>query len=128
MQGGSVGERAVAVVERLGCQYAYNLSASALEVGTYRVDVIIQRSGCKQRHLRIDIRRCNISQSAVTLYRVAAFCFASRSPLFEIALVLVRFDYVACVIVDANDGIMRAAITITDAASDAAAASGPFLV
>jgi len=103
LQGGSVGKRAVAVVERLGCQYAYNLSASALEVGTYRVAVIIQRSGCKHCHLRIEIRRYSISQSAVTLYRLAAFCFASRSPLFELALVLVRLDHVACVIVDAND-------------------------
>jgi len=38
--------------------------------------------------------------------RVAAFC----SPLFEIARVLVCFDHVARIIVNANDGIMRAAV------------------
>jgi hypothetical protein len=37
---------------------------------------------------------------------VAAFCFAPRSPLFEIARVLVRLDQVARVIVNANHGIM----------------------
>jgi hypothetical protein len=36
---------------------------------------------------------------------VAAFCFAG-SPFFEIALALVRFDHVACFIVNANHGIM----------------------
>jgi hypothetical protein len=36
-----------------------------------------------------------ISQSAVTLHRVAAFCFGFRSPLFELARVLVRFEHVA---------------------------------
>jgi hypothetical protein len=36
---------------------------------------------------------------------VAAFCFA-RSRLLEIARVLVRFDYVARLIVNANDGAM----------------------
>jgi len=40
----------------------------------------------------------------VTLHCVPAFC----SPLFEIALVLVRFDYVASVIVNANHGIKQA--------------------
>jgi hypothetical protein len=34
----------------------------------------------------------SISQLAVTLHRVAAFCFA-HSPLFEIARVLARFDH-----------------------------------
>ena len=34
------------------------------------------------------------SQSAVTLQRVAAFCF-TRSRLFEVARVLVRLDHVA---------------------------------
>jgi hypothetical protein len=33
---------------------------------------------------------------------VAAFCFVLRSPLFEIALVLVHFDHVASVIENAN--------------------------
>jgi hypothetical protein len=51
-----------------------------------------------------------LSQSAVTLHRLAAFCFAleqaSRSRLLEIAFVLVRLDHVACVIVNANHGIM----------------------
>jgi hypothetical protein len=45
----------------------------------------------------------SISQSAVTLHRVAAFCLA-RSGLFEIARVLVRFDHVARCIVNADDG------------------------
>jgi hypothetical protein len=43
-----------------------------------------------------------ISQLAVMVQRVAAFC----SPLSEIARVLVRFDHVACFIVNANDGIV----------------------
>ena len=47
----------------------------------------------------------SISQSAVTLRRVAAFCFA-RSRLFELAHVLVRLDYVARVIVNANHSTM----------------------
>jgi hypothetical protein len=47
----------------------------------------------------------SISQSAVTLHHVAAFCFA-RLRLFEIALVLVRLDHVARFIVSADDGIM----------------------
>jgi hypothetical protein len=42
------------------------------------------------------------------LHRVAAFCFAPRSPLFEIALVFVRFNHVACVIVNANHFIVHA--------------------
>jgi hypothetical protein len=33
-----------------------------------------------------------------------------RLPLFEIARVLVRFDHVACFIVNANQSIMRAAV------------------
>jgi hypothetical protein len=33
-----------------------------------------------------------------------------RSPLFEITFVLVRFDHVARFIVNANHGIMRAAV------------------
>jgi hypothetical protein len=37
---------------------------------------------------------------------VAAFCF-NTSPLFEIALVLVRFDHVARAIVKANHSVMR---------------------
>jgi hypothetical protein len=36
---------------------------------------------------------------------VAAFCFAPRSPFFEIALVLVRFNHVASLIVNANHSI-----------------------
>jgi hypothetical protein len=37
---------------------------------------------------------------------MAAFCFTrQRSPLFEIALVLVRFDHVASRIVNADQGI-----------------------
>jgi hypothetical protein len=43
-------------------------------------------------------------QKAVTLHRVAAFCFA-RSTLFEIS-VLVRFDHVASFIVNANHSVM----------------------
>jgi hypothetical protein len=35
---------------------------------------------------------------------VAAFCFGLRSPLFEIALVFVRFYHVASGIVNANGG------------------------
>jgi len=38
---------------------------------------------------------------------MAAFCFTPlRSPLFEIATVLARFDHVASRIVNANDGVM----------------------
>jgi hypothetical protein len=48
----------------------------------------------------------HISQSAVTLHRVAAFCFAPRLPLFEVALVLVRLNHVASFIVNANHGIV----------------------
>jgi hypothetical protein len=44
-------------------------------------------------------------QKAVTLHRVAAFCFAHLR-LFEIARVLVRFDHVASRIVNANQSIM----------------------
>jgi hypothetical protein len=47
----------------------------------------------------------SISQSSVTLHRVAAFCFA-RSRLFEIARVLVRFNHVASLTVNANHSIM----------------------
>jgi hypothetical protein len=46
----------------------------------------------------------SISQSAVTLHRVAAFCF-TRSPPFEIARVFVRCDHVARSIVNATDSI-----------------------
>jgi hypothetical protein len=44
------------------------------------------------------------SQIAVTLHRVAAFCFtrAQRSPLSELARVLLRLDHVACFIVNAS--------------------------
>jgi hypothetical protein len=45
------------------------------------------------------------SQSAVTLYRVAAFCFAPLR-LFEIARVLVRLGHVASFIVNTNHGII----------------------
>jgi hypothetical protein len=38
---------------------------------------------------------------------VAAFCFAPRSPLFELALVLMRLDHVASVIVNTDDGLIR---------------------
>jgi hypothetical protein len=48
-------------------------------------------------------RALSISQSAVTLHRVAAFCFAC-SRLFEIARVVVRLDDVARVIINANYG------------------------
>jgi hypothetical protein len=41
---------------------------------------------------------------------VAVFCFALRSPLFEIALVLVRFDHVASGIVNVNHGLGAALI------------------
>jgi hypothetical protein len=37
---------------------------------------------------------------------MAAFCFGLRSPLCEIALVLVRLDHVASIIVNANHGMM----------------------
>jgi hypothetical protein len=41
------------------------------------------------------------------LHSLAAFCFTGvHSPLFEIALMLVRLNHIACVIVNANDGIM----------------------
>jgi len=46
------------------------------------------------------------SQSAVTLHHVAALCFLLRSPFFEFARVLVRFDHVARFIVNANHGAM----------------------
>ena len=39
---------------------------------------------------------------------MAAFCF-TRLPLFEIALVLVRFDHVASIIVNADNRVMGAA-------------------
>jgi hypothetical protein len=38
------------------CQYIYNLSASALGVGTYRMDIIINGQVCGQRYLCIEIR------------------------------------------------------------------------
>jgi hypothetical protein len=37
------------------CQYIYNLSSGALGVGTYRVDIKDQRSGCRQRYLPVDV-------------------------------------------------------------------------
>jgi len=37
---------------------------------------------------------------------MAAFCFTQRLRFFEIALVLVRLDYLASVIVNANHSIM----------------------
>jgi hypothetical protein len=40
---------------------------------------------------------------------VAAFCFGLRSPLFEIALVFVRFDHVPSRIVNANHSMMWSA-------------------
>jgi hypothetical protein len=42
----------------------------------------------------------SVDHALATPYCVAAFCFA-RLPLFEIALVLVRFDHVASFIVNA---------------------------
>jgi hypothetical protein len=45
-------------------------------------------------------------QKAVTLHRVAAFCFAPLSPLFEIARVLARFDHVAHIVKNPNHCIM----------------------
>jgi hypothetical protein len=47
-----------------------------------------------------------LKQLAVMFHRVAAYCFAPRSPLFEIALVPVRFDHIASRIVKANHSIM----------------------
>src|SRR2546430_15041251 len=44
------------------------------------------------------VRASSISQSAVTLHRVAAFC----SPLCEVANVLVCLDHVASFIINAN--------------------------
>jgi hypothetical protein len=41
------------------------------------------------------------------LHHMAAFCFTrQRSPLFEIALVFLRLDHVASIIINANHGIM----------------------
>jgi hypothetical protein len=50
----------------------------------------------------------SISQLAVTLHQRGggAFCFASRLPLFELARMLVRFDHIACSIVNADHSIM----------------------
>jgi hypothetical protein len=45
-------------------------------------------------------------QSAVTLHRVAAFV-SPRSPLFEIANVLVHVDHIARFVVNANHRIVR---------------------
>jgi hypothetical protein len=50
----------------------------------------------------------SISQLAVTLHHVAAFCFAPLR-LFKTARVLVRLDQVARSIVNADHSIMRAA-------------------
>jgi len=49
----------------------------------------------------------SISQSAVTLHRVAAFVLL-RSRLFEIARLLVRLNHVACFIVNANHSVVAA--------------------
>jgi hypothetical protein len=47
------------------------------------------------------------------LHRMAAFCFTLvRSPLFEIAPVVVRLDHVAGCIIDANDGTVPAAVKL----------------
>jgi len=35
-----------------------------------------------------------------------------HSPLFELARVLVRLDYIASIIVNANDGVMRSAVEL----------------
>ena len=56
------------------------------------------------------------SQSAVTLHRVAAFCLP-RSPLFELACLLVRFDRVARFIVNANHSASSLSATQTHAAN-----------
>ena len=48
-----------------------------------------------------------ISQSAVTLHCVAAFCFGRGSPVFEIANVFVRLDHVAGIIVNQNKHRIR---------------------
>jgi hypothetical protein len=64
-----------------------------------------RRAGFQQS---LKLRTCNnsgISQLAVTLRRMAAFCLP-RSRLLEIARVFVRFDQVARIIVNANHGIM----------------------
>jgi hypothetical protein len=45
------------------------------------------------------------SQQPSRYTSVAAFCFA-RSPLLELARVLVRFDHVASFIINANHGIV----------------------
>jgi hypothetical protein len=51
---------------------------------------------------------------------VAALCFAPRSPLFEVARVLVRFNHVASFIVNANHSVMRpvAKLCVVDCAAD----------
>ena len=61
-----------------------------------------QSRAANRRRKSVNLRA---SQLAVTLHRVAAFCF-TRSRLFEIARVLVRFDHVARFIVNANHSIM----------------------
>jgi len=48
----------------------------------------------------------SISQSAVTLHRVAAFCFTQQLRLVEIARVLVRLDHVARCVVNSNHSVM----------------------
>jgi hypothetical protein len=45
------------------------------------------------------------AQSAVTLIGVAALRFTRQSPLFEIALVLMRLDHVASRIMNADQSI-----------------------
>jgi hypothetical protein len=48
----------------------------------------------------------SISQLAVTLHPRGGFLFGFAPPLFEIALVLVRLDHVASVIINADRSIM----------------------
>jgi hypothetical protein len=57
----------------------------------------------------------SVSQSAVTLHRVVAFCFM-RSRLFEIANVLVRFDQVASNVFEVSEDVPRRFVTRARAA------------
>jgi hypothetical protein len=63
-----------------------------------------------RRYAKRTLARANspgsISQSAVTLHRVAAFCFHAALRFFELARVIVRFEDVASIIVSANHSIM----------------------
>ena len=43
-------------------------------------------------------------------YRLTSWLFFRASPLLELALVLVRLDHVASIIVNANHSIVRAAV------------------